>query len=358
MTPDLSVVICSFNGADGIGRCLDALCLQTIYSRLEVIVVDDGSTDNTSDVARGYGATVVRHHDNRGLAAARNSGIAAASAPIIGFVDDDCEPEPQWAEQLLVSYRPGVVGVGGPLLAEAPVCFMRGYLERHNPLRPQEINLAKSDNAAYRLLLYLQRQWSAEERNDQREVYSLVGGNMSFRRDTLLEIERFDERFRFGCEEVDLCRRLVRAGFPSRLVFNPDARVTHHFEPTLRDTMRRSRAYGRGSARLYHKWPELSPTFFPGPAVVLVLLALSVFFAPLLVAALLFPILLYPHALRGAAIRRRWSCIADAYVQLVQEVCEDIGFIEGLWRFRHIRSEPVAQLQSAANMRRGPNGMA
>src|ERR1700761_1868908 len=111
---DLAVVICSLNGEDGVRRCLVALLRQTIRRRLEVIVVDDGSIDGTSDVARAYGARVIRHPVNRGLAAARNSGIRAASASLVAFVDDDCEPEPEWAERLVAAYSEGVIGVGGP----------------------------------------------------------------------------------------------------------------------------------------------------------------------------------------------------------------------------------------------------
>jgi GT2 family glycosyltransferase len=343
MSPELSVIICSFNGGQGTRRCLHALAAQTISSNLEVIVVDDGSTDSTSGIARAHGALLIRHPVNRGIAAARNSGVAAASAPIVGFLDDDCEPEPEWAERLLAHYTSGITGMGGPILPEAPASFMRGYLKRHNPLRPQEINLAKSDRLIYRFYLYLQRQWFAEERNERREVSSLTGANMSFRRQALLEIGRFDERFQFGAEEVDLCRRLSLAAIPSRLIFNPDVRVTHHFQATLRDTLRRSRAYGRGSARLYRKWPELSPTFFPGPVAVLLLLTLSMFFPLLLIVMLALPYLLYPHTIRGAISRRRCPYIADAYVQLAQETCEDIGFLEGLWRCRHFAPEPPAR---------------
>lgn len=50
--------------------------------------MDDGSTDETSEVARRHGVTVIRHEVNRGLAAARNTGIRTASAPIVAFLDD------------------------------------------------------------------------------------------------------------------------------------------------------------------------------------------------------------------------------------------------------------------------------
>ena len=101
MSLKMSVIVCSLNGATGVDRCFRALAAQTVRSSLELILVDDGSTDATSAVGHAHGATVIRHATNQGLAAARNSGLDAARAPIVGFLDDDCEPEPQWAEQIL-----------------------------------------------------------------------------------------------------------------------------------------------------------------------------------------------------------------------------------------------------------------
>jgi glycosyltransferase involved in cell wall biosynthesis len=333
---DLSVVVCSYNGEAGIRRCLDALSGQTIHQRLEVIVVDDGSADRTGDVASAHGATVIRHRVNRGLAAARNSGLRAASAPIVAFVDDDCEPEPEWAQRLLACYGKGVIGVGGPVVPAAPDGFMAGYLQRHNPLRPLEVDLARSDKLGYRFLLYLKRQWAAGEAHGQRDVYAFVGANMSFRRQAVIGAGWFDERFRFGAEEGDLCRRLARQ-FPSfRLVFTPQARVVHHFEPSLRDTLRRSLSYGRGSARLYRKWPGIRPALFPWPVLVLAMLAGSVLFPLLAAAAFAAPLFLYPGAVRTALSRRRAGCLLDSYVRLAQETCENVGFLRGLWAFRHL----------------------
>src|SRR4051794_38423519 len=116
--PRMSVVICSLNGADGVDRCLSALARQTIATDLEVILVDDGSSDGTSDVGHRHGARVIRHSTNRGLAAARNPGVRATTAPVVGFLDDDTEPHSDWAERLLSAYGPGVAGVGGVVESE------------------------------------------------------------------------------------------------------------------------------------------------------------------------------------------------------------------------------------------------
>jgi glycosyltransferase involved in cell wall biosynthesis len=349
----LSVVICSLNGAAGVDRCIRALAAQTIRPALELIVVDDGSTDATGDVGRAHAATVVRHRTNLGLAAARNSGLAAAVAPVVAFLDDDCEPERQWAEQLLADYQEGVTGVGGPILPRARDGFMLGYLTRNNPLKPQESNLAKSERILYRFKLYLQRQWTPTEGSPLRDVYSFAGANMSFLRQALIDVGQFDERFRFGGEELDLCMRMTRA-FPSgRLVFDPKARVMHQFKPSILDTMRRSRAYGRGSARLYRKWPSVPPTFFPAPLLVLAMLLLSLRVPRLAAAAVAAPQLLYPRGLRWAVTSRSVTSLVDAYVQLAQETCGNIGFLEGLWRFRQLLPEGGTEAVQAIDTRKG-----
>jgi glycosyltransferase involved in cell wall biosynthesis len=344
----LSVIICSLNGAYGVDRCLRALAAQTVWSSLERIVVDDGSTDATSDVGRAHGAIVVRHDANLGLAAARNSGLGVASAPIVAFLDDDCEPQPQWAEQLLKGYEEGVTGVGGPILPQTRGGFMSGYLQRNNPLKPQESDLAKSDKIVYRFGLYLRRQWSQPEEMLRRDVYSFAGANMSFLRQAVVEAGKFDERFRFGGEDQDLCIRILRT-FPSgRLSFVPEAKVVHHFRPSLRDTLRRSRAYGRGSARLYRKWPSVPPTVFPGPFVVAVMLALAPRHRSFALASVAVPHLLYPRGLRHAAASRSGATLLDAYLQLAQEVCGNAGFLEGLWLFRHLTPEVEAEVAREA----------
>jgi cellulose synthase/poly-beta-1,6-N-acetylglucosamine synthase-like glycosyltransferase len=337
---ELSVVICSLNGAPGVDRCLRALDRQVGAPPLDVVVVDDGSTDDTSEVARRHGARVVRHETNRGLSAARNSGVEAAQAAIVAFLDDDCEPAPDWAAYLLSAYEDDVVGVGGIVRPLSQPGFVGRYLERHNPLEPLEIELKRSEALHYRIRLYLARQWAARSRHTgRRPVYALVGANMSFRRRALLDIGLFDTRFTFGAEELDLCWRIALANPDQRFMLEPRARVVHHFEDSLRDTLRRSRAYGRGSARMCRKWPSARPTLFPFPVITAALLALATRWRPALALAFLGPHLAFPAGARRAVAGRGLDSLLDPYVQLAQESAGDAGFIEGMWRFRELEPE-------------------
>jgi hypothetical protein len=218
---------------------------------------------------------------------------------------------------------------------------MAGYLKRHNPLEPLEVELAHSEALHYRIRLYVRRLWSTQAKARRRAVFSLVGANMSFRRDALMAVGLFDERFRFGSEELDLCRRLAHAYPLDGFVFQPEARVVHHFESSLSDSMRRSRAYGRGSARMFHKWPGSRPTFFPFPLAMAGLLGLAAKRPRLLALAVTVPHLMYPAGAREALRSRSPASLLDPYVELIEEGYGDVGFLEGLWMFRHFEREPA-----------------
>jgi glycosyltransferase involved in cell wall biosynthesis len=340
-TPDLSVVICSLNGAAGVDRCLAGLSRQRFDGWIEAIVVDDGSTDDTADVAHRHGARVVRHPTNKGLSAARNSGVLAANSEIVAFLDDDCEPRPDWAASILAVHGDGVLGVGGPVIPDGGEGPLARYLERHNPLEPLEIELSASESLPYRLLVYLRGLWVDTHDRGRRPVYSLVGANMSFRRDDLIEAGLFDERFKFGAEELDLCRRLAHMYPEDGYVLEPGAQVVHYFDPSLGDTLRRSRAYGRGSARMFRKWPSSRPTFFPFPLAVggLGELAIARRSPKMLLAAALAPQAMYPGGIRHCFTVPGFGSLLDPYVQIAQEAMGDVGFLQGLWMFRDLEPE-------------------
>src|SRR3954453_11117240 len=92
----VSVVIPARDAAGLIDGAVRAALSQQLDGEFEVIVVDDGSTDATSTIAREAGARVVSNPSPPGPAGARNVGVAAASAPLIAFTDADCVPAPGW----------------------------------------------------------------------------------------------------------------------------------------------------------------------------------------------------------------------------------------------------------------------
>jgi glycosyltransferase involved in cell wall biosynthesis len=332
--PRVTVVVCSLNGARTIGATLDALGAQTVA--IDVLVVDDGSTDDTASIATRKRARVVRHERNQGLAAARNTGWRAAGTPLVAFTDDDCRPATDWVEQLADAYvrYPGAAGVGGAVEGSSEATFILRYLKRSMPLAPLEAELLDDDALTHRLVLYLRHCTTRSRPVGERLVSSFVGANMLFPTDVLAHADGFDPRFRFGGEEEDLCRRLVKDG--QQLVFIPDARVQHDFEPGLADTLRRSRAYGRGNARIFLKHAGVRPTVYPLPAVVGGLLAFAALRrnAAVAGAAAVLPSVLFSRWLGEAARTRDPELLVYPYVALAQEACGNVGLLQEMRRSR------------------------
>src|ERR687886_811536 len=109
--PSISIIIPALNAGGTIDRCLAALSRQSLpRASFEVIVVDDGSTDGTAEVARRWGAVVIRLDRNAGPAAARNAGLAASRGNRIVFTDADCEPADTFVAALTAELRDARVG--------------------------------------------------------------------------------------------------------------------------------------------------------------------------------------------------------------------------------------------------------
>jgi glycosyltransferase involved in cell wall biosynthesis len=330
-SPRVTVVVCSLNGGRKIAACLEALANQSVAGTAQVVVVDDGSTDATAEVARRYTQEVVVHSTNRGLSAARNTGIEHARAPVIAFTDDDCIPAPTWLEQLLLAHeRPGVVGAGGPVeVAELRTAVHR-YLLDNPPLAPLELELGRCQSLPGRFGLYLRRMWAPANDQVGRAVYSFAGANMSFKKAALFAVGGFDPRQKFGGDDEYICSR-IRGSFPSsKLWFEPSALVRHNYEGTLRDLARRNYAYGRGHAWAYLEDPSRRwPVFFPFP---LALLGFLYAWRPRRVLGLPLAVhFLYPQGAIGAIKHRRPANLAFSWFRLVEESAHDVGLLLGLF---------------------------
>lgn len=332
--PELSVVICTRDGGRTLAATLAHLERQSLErSRYEVIVVDDGSTDDTAQIARAGGAAVVSLEDGPGLTAARNAGVEAAAAGVIAFTDDDCLPHPNWLAELADAMAdPAVDGVGGKIVPACEHDFLLGYLEAHNPLSPLPGELLVSNRAGYRLGLYLKGVIRPPaEPPAGSPLYSVVGANMAFRRELLLELGGFDEALPFTGDEEDLCRRAHARRGGARLLYRPEAVVVHQFAPRLGDSLRRARAYGIGHIRGAIKHRDQRPIVYPFPLLVAlaVLFALRTRRAAPLVLGSLAPLAAYARWPALAWSRRSVEPLAYPYLQLAEEVWTMLGEAEG-----------------------------
>jgi cellulose synthase/poly-beta-1,6-N-acetylglucosamine synthase-like glycosyltransferase len=332
--PELSVVICSHEGEQTLTSTLSHVQGQSLgRSRYEVIVVDDGSTDRTSEIAELHGAHVVRLEVNAGLAAARNAGVSAAQAPVVAFTDDDCEPTEGWLAALVSGFSDAEIdGVGGRVLPASTDRFALRYVAARTPLAPLPADLLVSTSVAYRLCLYLRSvlRSDAEPRTGV-QLYSVVGANMAFRRALIIELGGFDESFTFGAEEEDLCRRAHRRPGGAELRYEPSAVVRHRFQPTLPDSLRRARTYGQGHARAALKHADLRLIVYPSPLAIAIGTVAMLATGRKRAAALwaLAPIAAYARWPAHAWRTKSLEPLVYPYLQLLEEVWTMLGELEG-----------------------------
>lgn len=200
--PLASVVVSTFNRAHLLPRLIAALQGQTVNESIELIIVNDGATDDTAGVLEAEAAatslaiTVLETATNGGPARGRNRGWRAARAPIVLFTDDDCVPEPEWAESMLRALTGAdiVQGQTDPDPRRAPG---RGPFAR----------------------MVCIEQWSGR--------YETC--NIGYRRQLLADLGGFDEAFRrpWG-EDIDLGFRADELGVVTS--FEPGARVVHDID--------------------------------------------------------------------------------------------------------------------------------
>jgi glycosyltransferase involved in cell wall biosynthesis len=226
--PRASVVVCTRNGARTLRECLAGL-LELDYPDVEVIVVDDGSTDATKAIASAFPFRVIGS-GGRGLSHARNCGLRASTGEIVAYVDDDARPDPHWLRYIAATLsRTDHAGLGGPNIVPAQAPFVERCVD-HAPGLPTHVLL------------------------DDRVAEHIPGCNMAFRRDRLEAIGGFDTQFRTAGDDVDVCWRLQERGWT--LGFNAAAIVFHHRRDSVRGYLRQQFGYGNAEALLERKWPE------------------------------------------------------------------------------------------------------
>lgn len=227
--PRVSVVVCSYNGGATLRQCLDSL-VRLDYPDYEVILVDDGSTDDTHRIARQFPQVKYIRQDNQGLSVARNTGAAAATGRIVAYTDSDCFADEDWLMYLVQTMLDeNADAAGGPNIPP-PGDGWTAQCVAVSPGGPSHVML------------------------DDRLAEHIPGCNMAFRKDRLAAVGGFDPRFRTAGDDVDICWRMLDAGM--KIVYSPSALVWHKRRRTVRAYLRQQAGYGHAEALLHEKHPH------------------------------------------------------------------------------------------------------
>jgi glycosyltransferase involved in cell wall biosynthesis len=208
MPPLVSVIIPAHNEADQIAQCLESV-FATGYPSLEVIVVDDDSTDSTAEVASRYPAKLIRRAFKGGISIARNEGLMQAQGEIVAFVDADCEVSLDWLTRLVPHYADqNVAGAGGVIGTRE-----QGLVARYRTYRERE---------------------EYSDKPDPVQTLFLPGANSTYRTAVLRDMRGFAPEFARpkGHEQFELGLRIRKKGY--YLVGDPRAVVWHGREGDLK----------------------------------------------------------------------------------------------------------------------------
>jgi len=333
----ISVIVPVYNGEDTLGDCLTALETQTLdRNRYEIVVVDDGSTDQTAQVARQHNVCLIQQ-PNAGPAAARNRGAQEARGELLLFTDADCAPAPDWIEQMLAPFSdPEVVGAKGV------------YRTRQRKLVARFVQLEYEDKYG---------RMARQDHVDFVDTYSAA-----YRRDVFLANGGFDALFpTASVEDQEFSFRLARKGY--RLVFVPQAIVYHRHDITLDEYWQRKFNIGYWKALLLHWHPERVGKDSHTPQVLKVqmglvgLLLLLIILAPFwtlarwtaLVVAAFFVLSTVPFLLRVA--RRDPTVAAVAlFLLALRALALGLGLVAGFLHFSRQaspRQAPISGLNRA-----------
>jgi GT2 family glycosyltransferase len=224
--PKVSVIVCSYNGGPTLDQCLQSL-KEVTYPNFEVILVDDGSKDNTPEIAARHPWIVSIRQENKGLSFARNVGAQAATGEIIAYTDSDCMADPDWLYFLVGTLTSGeFAGVGGPNISPPAANWIQACVAGA-PGGPSHVLL--TDVIAEHI----------------------PGCNMAFYKWAFDKVGGFDPEYRKAGDDVDFCWRLQQEG--QVIAFSPSAIVWHYRRFTLKAFQKQQEGYGEAESLLRFK---------------------------------------------------------------------------------------------------------
>ena len=329
MPHDISVAICTLNGAGKLPEVIKALKSE-LPSKAEILVIDDGSKDNSSEIATKMSVRVIRHPENLGYGAARQTAVDACRTEILAYVDDSCVVTQGWYRGLQNAWSSAdsetriIVGLMRP--SQEPGYF-GGYTSRYNPFVPIQVNSVKTPLA--RVFSYLGGRAAPI---DGSPIFSAPNGNMSGRIKSIRDVGGFDSQASGGSEDDLLCSKIREKFGAGAIRFAEQCEVVHYETPTLKRVLRRSYSYGKSNSILAKK-RKIAPIFFPGPSLLCFVTLWSFYLLGSGIGLMTIPLWVYLLFFRFSIISKKGNrrhIVLDPLITLAAEICQNVGFLVGI----------------------------
>lgn len=321
----VSIIVPGHNCQRTIAACLQG-CLQQTYPDIEVIFVDDGSTDDTPRIVHTLPIARI-WQEKRGPASARNHGARVAHGEILVFTDSDCVPEADWIERLVAAFTDNVVAAGGTYGIANPENLLARMI--HEEIRVRHARMKPS-------------------------VDFLGSFNLAVRAAAFHETGGFDESYtQPAAEDADLSYRLHQNN--AQLLFVPNAIVNHHHPTSLFHYLRTQARHGYWRVKLhiqhpvhttgdqYAGWIDLSRPFLA--LAILGIIPLVIFlarFSPLAAQIALLPLITalgtlilfnLPMPLHMAQRTGDIQMLLFLGVSIIRDFARTLGMVAGGWTF-------------------------
>jgi len=229
-TPSISIIIPVKNRPEDIRECLTSLAnLDYPKDKVEIIVVNDGSTDSTSKVLPTFDIKVIHLPQSIGASACRNLAAREASGDLLGFTDSDCVPHPHWLRELSPYFNDERIGIVGGYVSNF---YNQSSLDCYEEVK-SSLNMGSS---------------SFKVENDGPSTAYVPSCNLIIRKKAFSKAGGFQEDLTVG-EDVDLCWKTRGLGY--HLLYVPKGEVKHKHRNHLLHMSRRRFDYGTSEAILY-----------------------------------------------------------------------------------------------------------
>lgn len=228
--PSVTIVVPVYNGEENIENCIKSLLNQKYpKENLEIIIVDNNSTDNTAEIIKRYPVKYLAEI-KQGVCYARNRGLKEATGDLLAYTDSDCIADENWIAMLASNFKSSSIGgVGGHLAS------------------------VESDNLIEKYIAH--REILTQEKMFQDKPFSppfFITANVMYRTEALKKIGGFDNFFTISGEDADLAWRVVDEGYS--LLLEEKAIVYHKHRANLKKFCKQMFGYGIGSAAIFKKY--------------------------------------------------------------------------------------------------------